>query len=146
MNDPTHVYERPGRPAGITGIAIFLAVGAVIATVTFVALLLPDGPLELMWRLNPAARDGFRSMGAGALILMPLVAVCCAASAFGLSRRRLWGWRLALTLLSVNLVGDVGNAIVRGDVRTLIGLPIGGALIGYLLSARSRQWFGRPPT
>ena len=30
-------------------------------------------------------------------------------------------------------MGDLLNAFVRNDLRTLIGLPIGGAMIAYLL-------------
>jgi hypothetical protein len=33
-----------------------------------------------------------------------------------------------VAVLAVNLVGDTTNAVMRGDLRTLIGLPIGGAL------------------
>ena len=59
--------------------------------------------------------------------------------------RRRWGHRLALTVLGINLMGDALNAALRGDARTLIGLPIGGAMIAYLLSHRVRQWFASPP-
>ena len=33
----------------------------------------------------------------------------------------------------MNLVGDTFNAVFRGDLRTLIGLPIGGLMIWYLM-------------
>lgn len=133
--------ERLRRPAGIAAIAVFLALGSVIASTTEVALVFPGGPLESMWRLNPPARDGFRTMGRGAFFLMPIVSAWCAATAFGLSQRRTWGLWLAISLLTVNLIGDLGNAFLRGDMRTLIGIPIGGAMIAYLLSGRSRGWF-----
>jgi hypothetical protein len=38
-------------------------------------------------------------------------------------------------------VGDLLNAFLRGDWRTLIGLPIGAAMLTYLLSRRIRGWF-----
>ena len=41
----------------------------------------------------------------------------------------------------MNVIGDATTAFVRGDLRTLIGLPIGGALIAYLLSAGVRRQF-----
>jgi hypothetical protein len=44
-------------------------------------------------------------------------------------------------VLAVNLLGDTLNAIVRHDLRTLIGLPIGGALILYLTSKRMQKFF-----
>jgi hypothetical protein len=40
---------------------------------------------------------------------------------------------LAIGILAANLVGDSMNALVRHDPRTLIGMPIGGAMIAYLL-------------
>jgi len=43
-----------------------------------------------------------------------------------------------LGILIVNLIGDSLNALLRHDRRTLIGLPIGGAMIAYLLSVRRR--------
>jgi len=80
-------------------------------------------------------------MGAWAIVLMVAVAAGCACSAWGLWIRARWGHRLAVALLVVNLVGDATNALMRGDLRTLIGLPIGIALIAYLLSAGVRGQF-----
>ena len=52
-----------------------------------------------------------------------------------------WGHRLAIGILVVNLFGDATSAIMRSDPRTLIGLPIGGAMIAYLLTRRVRNYF-----
>jgi hypothetical protein len=41
--------------------------------------------------------------------------------------------------LGINLVGDTTNTVVSHDWRTLIGLPIGGAMIFYLLHNLRRQ-------
>jgi Holliday junction resolvasome RuvABC DNA-binding subunit len=49
-----------------------------------------------------------------------------------------WGMRLALAILSVNILGDLFNALMRHDLRTLIGLPIGGAMIAYLICSRKK--------
>jgi hypothetical protein len=135
-----------GRPLGITLLATFFAFGALMAGTTALALALPGGFLEPIWRLNPQARAGFLAMGAWAIPLMIVVAAGCAMSAVGLARSTWWGHRLALALLAVNLLGDAGNALVRGDLRTLIGLPIGGAMIAYLLTPRVRRCFARPAT
>ena len=45
---------------------------------------------------------------------------------------------LALTILSVNLIGDLANVLLRGDYRALIGLPVGTVMIFYLV--RSGRW------
>lgn len=119
----------------------FFALGAVIATLTAIALFFPASPLEPMWRLNPKAHVAFLGMGRWAIALMLVVATSCALSAAGLWMGGLWGHRLALVLLAVNLAGDVANALLRGDLRTLVGIPIAAALIAYLLSAGVRRHF-----
>jgi hypothetical protein len=125
-------------PLGWKLLVAFFAFGALACTITTLALLFPGGCLDPVWRLNPEARAGFPRLGTfWAVLLMIAVGTACLASAVGLYRRRLWGWRLAIALLAVNLIGDFANAVLRHDPRTLIGLPIGGALIVYLL------WSGR---
>jgi len=71
------------------------------------------------------------------VVLMAVVSVACGAAAVGLARGWPSGRRLAILLLVVNLAGDLLNAVVRGDLRALIGLPIGGAMLWYLLSRRT---------
>ncbi len=100
-------------------------------------LAFPGSPLEPLWRLNPHARDGFRTMGPFAVILMIAVCSACTTAALGLMRTKLWGLWTAVTVLSVNLAGDTANALLTHDWRTLIGLPIGGLMIVYLLRTRS---------
>ena len=75
----------------------------------------------------------FRRWEFWALVLMLCVAAACALAAIGLWNRTQWGYRLAIAVLFVNIVGDLGNAIIRGDLRTLIGIPIAAAMIGYLV-------------
>ena len=131
--------SRPS--AGLVALSGFFALGAVVAGVACVALLTPGRAWEPLWRLNPNAGVAFESMGTWAAALMFTVAIACALSAWGLWSRAEWGHRLAVILLVVNVIGDATNAFVRGDLHTLIGLPIGGALIAYLLSAGVRRQF-----
>ena len=49
------------------------------------------------------------------------------------------GRRLAIGVLTVNLVGDSLNALLRHDPRTLIGLPIGGLMILYLAKTKGPE-------
>jgi uncharacterized membrane protein (DUF2068 family) len=129
------------RPLGLVLLPLFFGFGTLMSAVAALALTVPGKWSEQLWRLNPAARTGFEAMSNWALALMLLVAAACAGAAIGLWRGKLWGHRLAVTVLSLNLVGDVSNALVRGDRRALIGLPIGGAMIAYLLSRRIREHF-----
>ena len=80
--------------------------------------------------MNPAARAGFEALGGWAVPLTLLVATACAGAGTGVWLGRGWGRRVAVTVLGVKLVGDLANAALRGDRRTLIGLPIGGCDAG----------------
>ncbi len=81
-------------------------------------------------------------MGFGALILMSAVCLACALAAIGLLRRLPWARLLAIAILSVNMIGDSAAAVVRGDPRTLVGLPIAALLIAYLMGNKVKSWFG----
>ncbi len=118
---------------GITLLIIFFAAGAVICFVTMFALVFPGGFLESIWRLKPEARVEFQQIGIWSIALMGVVGAACGLAAIGLAKHAEWGRRLAIGILTVNLVGDTLNAILRRDPITLIGLPIGGLMIWYLI-------------
>ncbi len=122
-------------PLGIKLLAAFFAAGALISVTTAVALLLPGGPLEPMWRLNPRAHEGFVQLGRWAVLLMVVVCIACATAAFGLWRGAPWGRRFAAGVLVVNLVGDASNAIFGNEPYSALGIPIAAVLIAYLLRA-----------
>ena len=110
-----------------------------ICLVTVLALAFPGGFLEPIWRLRPEARLEFQKIGNWSVVLMTVVGVACGLSAIGLAQNAQWGRRLAIGVLAVNLIGDSLNAFFRHDLRTLIGLPIGGLMIFYLL----KKWRAR---
>jgi len=74
----------------------------------------------------------FQSIGWLPILLMASVGIACALAAIGLARNAKWGRWLGILILILNLVGDLTNAFVRHDLRTLVGLPIAGAMIFYL--------------
>jgi hypothetical protein len=123
----------PRIPTAIRALAVFFLFSACMSALTCTALLLPGGALEPIWELNPESHEALVSLGPAGIWLMVVVSVACASSAYGLATVSRWGHRLALSLLTISLVGDVGNAIFRHDYWTLIGVPIGGLLIAYLL-------------
>lgn len=129
------------RPAGITALSGFYLFGALMSGTAAIALFFPGSILDRMWRLNPPAQEALLGMGPWAIALMVAVSLACAASATGLWIGARWGQRLAVAVLVVNLIGDTANALFRGDLRTLIGLPIAAGIVAYLLSDRVRPYF-----
>jgi len=112
--------------------AAFFLFGAIMCALTILLLLFPGTSLDSLWRLNPQARVAFRSLGAWSSLVMLGVGTACALAAIGLWKGKLWGTRLAIIILSANIVGDLANVFFRSDYRALIGLPIGGFMIFYL--------------
>lgn len=96
-----------------------------------------------MWRLNPRAREAFASVGVAAVVLMCAVCVSCALAARGLWRGDRWGYRLALALLVVNMLGDIANVILGTEPGAVVGVPIVIAILTYLVSRRVRRFFRR---
>lgn len=104
---------------------------------TIVLLIFPGTKLDSLWHLNPDAHVAFQSIGRWPILLMAVIGIGCALAAVGLWRRTLWGVKLAMTILLINMIGDLLNVIVRHDYRALIGLPIAGAMIFYLVRPNS---------
>jgi hypothetical protein len=122
---------------GTTLLVIFFACGALICLLIVLALAFPGGSLDSIWQLKPDARAQFQQMGSGTSIaLMALVGAACGLAATGLARNAEWGRRLAIGVLTINVIGDSLNAWLRHDPKTLIGLPIGGIMIVYLLTKK----------
>ena len=99
------------------------------------ALAFPGGVFEPIWRLKPEVRVEFQELGRWSIALMAIVGAACGLAAIGLAKNSEWGQRLAIGILVVNLIGDSLNALLRHDPRTLIGLPIGGLMILYLMKS-----------
>ena len=114
-------------------LVLFFAAGMLICIVVMLALAFPGSFLDSIWRLRPDARADLEEFGMWSIALMATVGAACGLAAFGLARQAEWGRHLAIGVLTVNLVGDTFNAVFRGDLRTLIGLPIGGLMIWYLV-------------
>jgi hypothetical protein len=112
--------------------AVFFAFGAMMSVLTLGLLLFPGGRLDALWRLNPDARVAFESLGLWSFVVMVIVGTACLVAAIGLWRGALWGTRLALAILAVNIVGEIMNVLFRQDYRALIGVPVGVVMIFLL--------------
>ena len=70
-----------------------------------------------------------------------LLGAALATAGTGWFRRRVWGWRLAVVIIAIQVLGDVVNC-VRGDVLGGgIGVIIAGALLLFLLRPKTRAAF-----
>ena len=138
MRTPSRDIARVQTSGVHRWFAAFFAFGASMCALTVSLLLFPGSALDSIWRLNPAARLAFESWGYWSVVLMLTVGTACLFAAIGLWRGRPWGTWLALIILSINMLGDLTNVFVRHDYRGLIGLPVAGAMIFFLLKCGHR--------
>lgn len=97
--------------------------------------------LDRVWILNKAAYRQLSSAGRPVGALFFLLSAILATAAMGWFKRRLWGWGLAVAIISLQVTGDFVN-LVRGDfLRGGAGLTIAGALLLYLLQPKVRATF-----
>jgi hypothetical protein len=91
--------------------------------------------------LNPTAHNHLAHLGRIVGILFLALTATLITTGIGWFRRRLWGWKLAIVIISTQVAGDVVNC-VRGDwLRGGSGIIIAGALLLFLLQSRIRAAF-----
>jgi len=129
------------RSPGFTAIGIFLFFGAMMASLAATTLLWRGTALDRLWALNPMAYRQLAPLGGTVGILFVLLGAALTAAGIGWFRRRLWGWRLAVAIIAVQVLGDGVNCL-RGDwLRGGTGVIIAGALLLFLLQPRIRATF-----
>jgi hypothetical protein len=129
------------KTTGFAAIGIFLFFGAVMASLAATTLLWQGTVLGRIWALNPPAYKQLAPLGGWVGILFLLLGAALVTAGIGWFRRRLWGWRLAVVVISTQVLGDVVNC-VRGEwLRGAIGGIIAGAILVFLLQRRIRIVF-----
>jgi hypothetical protein len=132
---------RPKTP-GFTAIGVFLFFGATMSCLAATTLLWRGTVLDRVWALNPIAYQQLMPLGGAVGIFFLVLTAALTAAGIGWFRRRLWGWRLAVVIIAMQVLGDVVNCL-RGDlVRGGVGVIIAGALLLFLLQPRVRATFG----
>ena len=135
------IRELRARPLGITAFIVFFSAGTVLSFLAGVSLLFPSTFLAAVWRVNPHGHAGLVRIGLWAEALLFAASISCAAAAIGLWRRAQWGHRIAVVLITINLVSDLANAVTGTEPRAIVGVPIAFALLLYLLSKDVRAFF-----
>lgn len=128
------------KPRAFTAIGVFLFFGAVMATCAATTLLRRRTPLDRLWALNPTAYNQLAPLGGIVVIFFLALAVALITAEMAWFRRRLWGWRLAVIIISTQALGmslTASEATGCAEER----VTIAGALLLFLLQPRIRAAF-----
>jgi hypothetical protein len=137
----THGADNVEMPRGITAVGAFLLFGATMASLAGATLIWPGTSLDSVWALNPIAHRQLASLGKPIGILFLLLSSTLAVAGTGWFQRRPWGWRLAVAVIAIQVLGDLVN-FFRGDwLRGGVGFSIATALLVYLLRPAVRAAF-----
>ncbi len=141
-NDLTRLDPAVGpKTPRLTAIGVFLFFGAIMASLAAITLLWRGTALDRIWALNPTAYKQLAPLGGTIGVLFLLLGAALTTAGVGWFRHRLWGWRLAVAIITIQVLGDVVNC-VRGDwLRGGTGVFIAGALLLFLLQPRIRTTF-----
>ena len=128
------------RPAMIA-VGVFLLFGACMATLAGTTLVWPGTALDRVWAFNKTAHTQLSSAGKSVGDLFFFLSVTLIAASIGWFKRRVWGWVLAVGIISTQVMGDLGNLVTGDLLRGATGLAIAGALLFYLLRPNVRATF-----
>ena len=122
---------------------VFLFFGAVMACLAATTLLWRGTTLDRVWALNPTAYAQLTPRGKGAGILFLFLSAALASAGIGWFRHLLWGWRLSVVIIAVQILGDVVNCIKGDFFRGGTGLIVASTVMFYLLRPNTRAVFAR---
>jgi len=101
----------------------------------------PGTVLDRLWFLNEPAHMAMAPIGRLIGPVFLVFSAILALTSIGWFKQRLWAWRMAIVVISAQLVGDFVN-LFRGDLlRGSFGVVIAGALLFVLLRSSLRMNF-----
>jgi len=101
----------------------------------------PGTTLDRIWMLNPVAHRQLTPLGPRVGLAFGLLALALGTAAVGWFQKKRWGWRLAVCIIGIQVLGDLLN-LMRGDyIRGVTGVVIAGALFIYLCRPTMRALF-----
>jgi hypothetical protein len=131
----------PRNPVTPQALGVFFALSAATTAWAGASLLWPAAPFQDLWSLKPGARAALSAFTPWSGIAFLSLSLVMALASYGATRRRRWGWRLALAIFIANALGDASRALVGGWAEAIIGVTVASAIVWWLLQPRVRAGF-----
>lgn len=137
---PPSIERRPAKSAFVA-IGIFLFFGMAMAALAGTTLLRPGTDLDRIWLLNPRAHSQLAYLGPRIGLAFLLLALALGATAIGWFQKKKWGWRLAVCIIGIQVLGDLVNLLSGDFIRGVPGVVIAGAVLAYLCRSTIKELF-----
>jgi len=125
----------------MAAIGVFLYFGAIMACLMGTPLIWRGTLLDHMWALNAPAYKQLSPFGKTVGIPFLVLSAALAAAGVGWFGRRLWGWRLTVVAIAIQILGDLVGIFMGHFVRGATGVTITGGLLFYPLRPEVRAAF-----
>lgn len=129
------------RPAGFIPIGIFFFFGSLMATYAATTLFIPGTFLDKAWELNKSAHIQLAEIGRIMAAPFALLSVVLFLAGVGWFKRRRWGWILGVSVIAVNLTGDLIHLALGNWLGSAVGVAIAGLLLIYMTRPGVRNYF-----
>lgn len=126
-------------------LSLFFLIIALISGALDAALVSNSKSLAVLWEVNRQAEQTFRELGPRGVVFLSCVSVLCLVTAIGLWCHRRWGYRLAITLIVVNLIGDLFTLLDLRQPQAMITIIVATGMLSFLLTPAFRNHFHSVP-
>jgi hypothetical protein len=114
-----------------------------MAAYAAITLLFPGTFLDVLWVLNKQGHEGLAALGRLAALPFVILSPTLALAAVGWLRRRRWGWLLGVTIIAINMAGDISQIAFGERLKGAVGVAIAGLLLIYMTRSKVRGYFQR---
>lgn len=104
-------------------------------------LLVPGTFLDALWALNQQGHLGLVALGRWGALPFVVLSPMLGLAAVGWFRRRRWGWGLGVTIISINMAGDLSQVAFGERWKGAVGVAIAGMLLVYMTRRSVRNYF-----
>ena len=127
--------------AAFRAVGIFCFVGACCALYAAITLAWPGTALDRLWVVNPIGHAGLLPLGRGIGLAFLALSGAMVVLGWGWLRRRRFAWYGMVGGISLNMLGDVGQAVAGRWREGLFGVAVAVLLLTYLLRPGTRRRF-----
>jgi hypothetical protein len=131
------------RPRGFVPIGAFFVFGATMAAYAAITLLKPGTFLDALWVLNKQGHEGLAGLGRLAALPFAILSPMLGFAAVGWLRRRRWGWVLGVTIIAINMAGDLWQIVFGEWWKGAVGVVVAGLLLFYMTQPGVKNYFRR---